>query len=215
MSTSTPAALPGSIGDALRAEIIAQRLPPGSTITESAVALRFGVARPTAKIAIERLVTDGLLRRTAHHAARVPELDRDDLRDVFRARAVVEAAAVADLAGGGVIPAAALRAHRALLADPVGEFAADDIAFHRALVPAGRLARLHELLMGEIELAIGQVQAHRLLSRAAVAEQHQGMLDAVVAGDGDRAAALAAAHVARTRDVLIAHYDITHPEGRP
>ena len=217
MSTTPATMLPGSISDALRADIIAQRERPGATITESAVALRFGVARPTAKIAIERLVAEGLLRRSAHHAARVPELDRDDIIDLFRARAVIESAAIADLAVAGTIPADALAAHRAMLADPAGDFADDDIAFHRALVaatPTSRLARMHELLMGEIELAIGQVQARRLLSRRAVAEQHQGILDAVIVGDAALAARLTDEHIARSRDVLVAPDPNTHPEGR-
>ena len=61
--------LPEAIYDDLRALIIEQSYPPGSSITESAVALRFGVARPTAKMAIERLVTEGLLRRELHQSA--------------------------------------------------------------------------------------------------------------------------------------------------
>ena len=105
--------LPESIADRLRASIIAQQDAPGSTITESAVALRFGVARPTARIAIERLVADGLLRREVHRAARVPELSRDDIVDLYNNRAIVESAAIAAL---GSIPAAALDAHRSILA---------------------------------------------------------------------------------------------------
>src|SRR5882757_2974005 len=107
MTIEPSAVLPESIADRLRASIISQRDAPGSTITESAVALRFGVARPTARIAIERLVADGLLRREAHHAARVPELSREDIVDLFGNRAIVESAAIASLVS---IPAPALAA---------------------------------------------------------------------------------------------------------
>ena len=41
-----------------------------TSVTEAAVSVRYGVARPTAKLAIERLVADGLLTRTANRAAR-------------------------------------------------------------------------------------------------------------------------------------------------
>ena len=108
------AVLPETVAQKLRADIIAQRDAPGSAITESAVALRFGVARPTARIAIDRLVADGILRREAHRAARVPELSYDDVLDLFDTRAVVETAAMVALAEAGAIPAAALAAHRAL-----------------------------------------------------------------------------------------------------
>jgi len=204
---SIDAVLPESIADQLRASILAQTDAPGSTLTEAAVALRFGVARPTARIAIERLVADGLLRREAHRAARVPQLRRDDIVDLFNNRAIVEGAAIAALES---IPAEALAAHRSLVAST--DFAQSDIQFHRALVagqPSPRLARMHALLMGEIELCIGQVQAAQLLTATEIAAQHQGILDAITAGDRDAAAQLARDHIAHSRDALLNHVDRT------
>lgn len=203
-SSAVNTVLPGAIYAELRASIISQVELPGATITESAVALRFGVARPTAKIAIERLVAEGLLRREAHQAARIPELTSADIDDLYNSRAIIESAAVARLDG---IPADALTAHRALLAAGA-DFAQQDIAFHRALVAgqsSERLARMHALIMGEVELCIGQVQAAHLLSATDVASQHQGILDAVLAGDHDRAASLTRKHVETARDALLAH----------
>jgi DNA-binding GntR family transcriptional regulator len=210
-----PATVPDAIVGELRARIIEQVEAPGSTITESAVALRFGVARPTARLAIERLVADGLLRREAHRAARVPELSRDDIVDLFATRRLIESAALGALATAGTIPADALAAHRGLLevARVDGGFAAADADFHRSLVAgqsSPRLARLHATLMGEIELCIGQVQAHHLVAVTDVVAQHQGILDAVIAGDATAAAERAGAHVDQTRAALLAHYDATH-----
>lgn len=207
--------VPDAIYDTLRARILDQSEAPGSALTESAIALRFGVARPTAKLALERLVADGLLRREAHRAARVPKLSRDDIVDLFAVRRLIEGEATGSLARGGTIPADALAAHRALLdaARVDGAFAAQDAAFHRALVAgqsSPRLARMHAALMGEIELCIGQVQAHDLMAVAEVAAQHQGILDAVTAGDAATAAARARAHIDGAGAVLLAHYDATH-----
>lgn len=210
MSIESNPVLPDSIAEQLRAGILSQADAPGTTVTESAVALRFGVARPTARLAIDRLVADGLLRRGAHRSARVPELSRDDIIDLFDNRAVIESVAMAALAASGTIPAAALNAHRALGASE--NFAAHDIAFHRSLVagqPSPRLAHLHSLLMGEIELCIGQVQAARLLGAAEVAAQHQGILDAITAGDADEASRLTKDHIAGARDALLQHVDRT------
>jgi DNA-binding GntR family transcriptional regulator len=215
--TLQPATMPDAIFETLRARIIDQSERPGSALTESAVALRFGVARPTAKLALERLVADGLLRREAHRAARVPQLDRGDIADLFATRRLIESAAAASLAEGGTIPGAALGAHRELLAVAPGggAFAAPDAAFHRALVagsPSPRLARMHDSLMGEIELCIGQVQAHHLLDVTEVAAQHQRILDALIAGDPAAAAERAAAHIDAAGAALLAHYD-TRPRG--
>ena len=197
--------LPEAIYDELRSLIDDQSYQPGESITESAVALRFGVARPTAKMAIERLVTEGLLRRELHQSARVPQLDSDDIVDLFDNRAVIESAAVAALEA---VPVDAMTAHRALLASDE-HFAKNDIAFHRALVagqPSPRLARMHALLMGEIELCIGQVQAAHLLTASEVGAQHQGILDAITAGDAQTASRLTREHIAGSRDRLLSHY---------
>jgi len=211
--------VPDAVYEALRESILAQREAPGSSITEQAVADRFGVARPTAKVALERLVADGLLRREAHKTARVPELSRDDIVDLYATRAVVEEAALRTLATDGVVPIAAIAAQR-VLADARTDATPDtaplaraDIAFHRTLVEAQssqRLARLHGLLMGEIELCTGQVQAHRLLALDDVVAQHQGILDAVAAADPELAAKLTRAHIEGARDRLLERYDSHH-----
>ena len=214
MTSPSPLVRPDAVYSGVRNAIIAGNYAPGSLITESAVAIRYGVARPTAKLALQRLVTDGLLRRGAHQAARVPELTRDDIRDLFDNRAMLEAAATTALAHVGAVPPAAVAAQRALrqLAD---DFARADIAFHRALVagqPSPRLAHMHSQLMGEVELCIGQVQAHHLIDATTVADQHQRILDAIVAGDPDAAARLTRSHIEGARDALLTHYDQTHGE---
>ncbi len=219
--------LPHAVYEALRESILAQREPPGATVTEKAVADRFGVARPTAKAALERLVAEGLLRRSTHKTARVPQLDRDDIVDLYANRAVVEEAALRLLAAAPRPPAAAVAAQRVLVAAAAGpsESAVDtgplaraDIAFHRALVeaqPSPRLARLHSLLMGEIELCTGQVLAHRLLALDDVIAQHQGILDAVADGDADRAGRLTRAHIEGARDRLLGYFDSARETALP
>ncbi|WP_213816382.1 GntR family transcriptional regulator [Glaciihabitans sp. dw_435] len=221
MSGNTPNSpvLPGAIYTALRSSILAQLDPPGSTITEAAVADRFGVARPTARIAIDRLVTEGLLRREPHHAARVPELGRDDIADLFDVRAVVESAAAALLATSAEPPAATVEAHHALLrrsrATTGGaSFTDEDIEFHRSLVlgqSSNRLARMHALIMGEVELCIAQLDSQRLIGVHEVIAQHQGILDAISDGNVDLATARTRAHIWGARDKLIARYDALHP----
>lgn len=210
MSTDAITVLPGAIYDELRTSILTQQDAPDATLTESAVALRFGVARPTARLAIERLVADGLLRREPHHAARVPRLSRDDVVDLFYNRTIVETEAILALTAIGIVPPGAVVANRAIVADD--DFARHDIAFHRALVaaqPSPRLRRMHELLMGEIELCIGQVQAAHLISATDIAAQHQAILDAIMASDPDGASTLMREHILGARDRLLDHVERT------
>jgi DNA-binding FadR family transcriptional regulator len=115
------------------------------------------------------------------------------------------------LAGTSTVPDAASAAHAQLAAlEADASYWAIDIAFHRALVdgsPSTRLPRLHAQLMGEIELAIAQVDAHRLRSTREVAAEHGRILDAVAAGDAALAEHLTRAHILASRDRLLAHYD--------
>ncbi|KQX74486.1 GntR family transcriptional regulator [Aeromicrobium sp. Root472D3] len=215
MSTSPGASVrPDAVVDALRSAVLTGSLGVDTAVTEAHVARTYDVARPTARIAIDKLVADGLLERRPHHAARVRRLDRDDIDDLFTSRAAVEAAAVELLAAAGTIPAEAGRANRELLEQATdAPYAALDIAFHRALVhgtTSTRLPRLHDLLMGEIELGIAQVEAHRLRSGDEVVGEHQAILDAIAEGDVDRAGRLTRAHILASRDQLVAHYDSTH-----
>lgn len=205
---------PDGVVAALRDQILSRQLAPGTAVTEAHVSRTYDVARPTARIAIDRLVADGLLVREPHHAARVRRLDRDDIDDLFVSRAAIEAAAVELLAATCTIPVEADEANRDLIGLPVNaSYAARDLAFHRALVhgtTSVRLPRLHDMLMGEIQLGIAQVDAHGLRSADEVAADHRAILDAIAAGDVERAGRLAKSHVLTSRDHLVAHYDSTH-----
>lgn len=214
MTVLKTTSLPEAVYEALRESIISVTELPGSVVTETAIALRYGVARPTAKAALERLVSEGLLQRQAHRAARVPQLSREDIQDLYSSRAIVEEAALRNLAVSATVPPAALAVNRELLEyariDEAAPFVRADVAFHRELVlgqSSPRLARMHALIMGEIELCIGQVQSHRLLRANEVAAQHQGILDAVAVGDVDLAGRLTREHIEGARDRLLRHVD--------
>lgn len=214
--------LPQAVYGALRRSIITTGEAPGSLLTETAIAERYGVARPTAKAAIERLVSEGLLTRRAHHAAQVPQLSRDDIQDLYANRAILEEAALRNLAFDSSPLTAALNIHGLLLEHTrVGDRAAIarvDVDFHRALVLAQhspRLTKMHALLMGEIELCIGQVQSHQLMQPTDVIEQHHGILDAVASGDITLSGRLVREHIFNARDSLLLRYDQDHATGSP
>ncbi|BDZ52161.1 hypothetical protein GCM10025867_44020 [Frondihabitans sucicola] len=137
MDDNEVARVPAAVAEALRSDVLAVHIHPGDAVTEAAVAARFGISRPTARIAIDQLVRAGLLRREANRGARVPTLSRPDIVDLYDNRALVEGAALSALATRGSVPPDAILHNRALATAPDdAPFAADDIAFHRALVTA-------------------------------------------------------------------------------
>lgn len=148
-----------AVNEAVREHVLTRQEPPGAPVTEQAIADRFGVARPAAKAALERLVAEGLLRRTEHKTARVPSLTREDIVDLYANRATLEVAALANLAtavatGAAPVPPAALSAQREL---------ADDVDQHQRIIAA--------VAAGDADAAARLTRAHiegardRLLAR--------------------------------------------------
>ncbi|MFE2773031.1 GntR family transcriptional regulator [Microbacterium resistens] len=193
----------------LRARILEGDIRPGAPLTEAAVSQTYGVARPSAKAAIEQLVANGLLVRTAHRSARVAEIDPETVRDVYRTRTRLESAALRELAETRSVPVAAAAANAEILAMPPGPDPATvdpDLRFHAALIDAlgsDRTARMYRSVLDEVRLCMAQVQGRRLLDAAAIAAQHAAMLDAVAAGESERAADLLAAHLASAEQRLV------------
>jgi DNA-binding GntR family transcriptional regulator len=202
-----------ALRDEMQARILKGAIPAGTTLTETAVAHMFQVARPTAKSAIEQLVIAGLLRRVRHRAAHVPMLSADDVSDLYLSRAVLESAAARILAERGEVPTEAVdaldRFQSAIgRAESVADLVEDDIGFHTALMKATgspRLRRLHELVIGEAHLCMAQVQIHRLLDNRLVLEEHSRILDMIAARNADRAAAEMYDHVSRAKNTLVAY----------
>ncbi|WP_091027437.1 GntR family transcriptional regulator [Microbacterium oxydans] len=197
----------------LRGRILRGEIGSGAPLTESAVSQTFGVARPSAKAAIEQLVATGLLVRTAHRSARVVGIDSDTVRDVYRTRVRLESAALRELAVTRSVPDAARDANAEILAMPAGPDPATvdpDLRFHTALIDAlrsERTGRMYRSVLDEVRLCMAQVQGRRLLDAAVIAAEHADILDAVESGEGERAAALLDAHLSSAEERLVEALD--------
>lgn len=194
----------------LRRRVFAGELTHEDALTEAEVSRAYEVARPTAKAAIEKLVGEGLLQRSAHKTARVPHLDPEDVRDIYRTRAHLESVVLRALAETRTAPAAAAAANAEIAAmteaDPL-TVVEPDMRFHTALVDAlgsPRTSRMFSSLVSEVRLCMVQVQGKQLLTTASIAAEHQQILDAVLAGDGEAAVEAITRHLGRARERLVA-----------
>jgi DNA-binding GntR family transcriptional regulator len=199
-----------AIADDLRDAVLDGRLLPGTALTETEVAGRYDVARPTAKAAIEKLVADMVLERGNHKTARVRTLGPDDVRDVYRTRALIESEVLRQLAVSRTVPAGTRDANnriRAVGDDSVLAVVKPDMEFHAALINglgSERTNRLYRSLTSEVTLCMAQVQGHHLLDRKLIVAEHDGLLDHLAAGDGTGAAELLHVHLGRARERLVA-----------
>ncbi|MET7906030.1 GntR family transcriptional regulator [Streptomyces sp. NPDC005355] len=205
-----------SVGDALvtslRERILADEISAGMAVTEASVAAEYKVARQTAKGAIERLVGEGLLERTAHKSARVPMLDEARVRDLYFARGVIEVRAYELLADERLLPPEALTAHEAFgecaKGSNVAALVQADVAFHRALIDgleSDRISRGHLVIMNEIRLCLAQVQNAHLLAPAEIAEEHQTIITAIRDGDVPKAGEVGLEHLKHAERNLLEH----------
>lgn len=210
MSSLSVQSLTDALTDSLRTRITSGELDPGDALTESGLAAHYDVARPTAKAAIERLVSEGLLERVAHKSARVPLMNIERVRDMYFARQVVECESYRRLAESGLSVDDAATANTDLrTAASSGALVAlvdADVRFHRALITAlssPRIGRVHSTLINEMRLCLVQVQAYELLDPAVIADEHASILEAITNADGALAAERGRAHLEHAESKLL------------
>ena len=197
-----------AVTDDLRGRVLSGELEPGTPLVEVEIAEEYEVARPTAKAAIENLVRERLLERSAHKTARVVRLTPDDARDIYRTRQIVESEVVRTLARERRVPDAARAANREIAALVDGsprEIVEPDMRFHRSLIDAlgsERTSRMYGALASEVVFCMSQVQGAALLPTQTIAAEHDRLLELIAAGDADAAADLLAAHIGRARERL-------------
>ena len=196
----------------LRDRLFAGAYQAGEEIKDTRIADEYGIARPTARIAVQQLITEGMLVREPGYSARVRTFDPEQVRDIFRVRKLIELDAVREAKAGdapldGVRAALERFAH--LGDDVVWSKAAEaDAAFHEAVVEAGGSARLQSYFGGiinEIRLLLALPEQH-FGRGASPHEEHEELFLLL---DGDASAARLeeawAYHLDESRDFLVGH----------
>src|SRR5512144_271844 len=180
----------------LRRALFDGEVEAGTPLREVALADAMGVSRSTIREALGVLVAEGLATREPNRGVFVTELDPDAVRDVARARAVLEVAGVRRWEGAGEQARDAVR--RALAdfhttassqARP-SELTAAHLAIHRALAgltESPRLPAVADALYAEIRLALAKVDRIRRNARDQVTS-HRTLLTLLERGDLEAAA---------------------------
>lgn len=187
----------------LRQQILEDQLPPGTELSEVALARELAVSRGPIREAIGRLAAEGLVTVRPRRGAEVRSLTPAELIDGYQVREALEVLAVrlavpritpADLARlDELVNSMAQFAHQ----DQVADFFAANVAFHELLCELSgnqKLREVHHRLGGEIS----RFQARTLALRGSLdssVSEHRAILAAVRLGDADKACELTAAHV--------------------
>jgi DNA-binding GntR family transcriptional regulator len=196
--------------DELRRQIVDGVHAPGDRLTEDSLAEAFGVSRNPVREAIRVLESEGFVVAQPRRGAVVASLSTQDVQDLFDVRLALEPLA-ARLAAerGGPAAAAALReitgAARAAAAARHLDLAAElNTRFHATVcVHSGNL--LLRSISGTLHARLQRVYRRSAARRVVHSwAEHESLVAAIQAGDGERAAAEAAVHVLNARVAALA-----------
>lgn len=188
---------------ALRDLILDGELPPGQRLIETELAERFGTSRGPVRDALAELEQSGLVTSQARRGSFVVELSTHDVAELYSLRRALEGLAAARAAtSAGADDVADLRRRAAEIGAAAAE--ADrrrageaDMEFHRAIVVlAGhrRLADSWNRLADQMVLLMRQL-THVRPDIQARGGDHDDIVDAIEAGDTERATAAVVQHL--------------------
>ncbi len=210
--------------EALKAAVLANRLPPGTALSVPELARQLDVSRSPVREAVQRLIYDGLATHVPHRGAEVSRVDIPDLQDLYVVREQLEGLA-ARLATER-LDAVSLAELRQTLAEHEEALAeeADNVAhieldtrFHRALRELAanpHLTAALEPITGRSHFALHSLWRSPDAPRLAL-DEHKQIVDAMVTGDPELAEAAARRHIARLRVRLTQATSRAPEAGRP
>jgi DNA-binding GntR family transcriptional regulator len=195
----------------LRQAILRGRLAPGSHVTVRPLCEEFGLSATPVKAALTALEREGFLVLHPHRGFFVPEVDREDMRELYELREVLDGIAARRAAA---LPSRETLVSRltALVAEQKTEVAAGnlagygdlDVLFHQEILTAagnGRLRQVAENMIGQLRL--GRATSARVPGRPAAAlVEHEEIVAAIAAGQPPQAERLARRHVRKSANAL-------------
>ena len=194
----------------ITAALLQGRLRPGAQLVERDLAAAFGCTRGALRKVLARLGFEGKLVLEANRGAFVPSPSEEDIRQVYRARQIVEAGIVAALCGAlSAQHKRRLRAHVRSEEKALRAGALDD-----SVRLAGQFHVLLTELAGGTELLglVGQLVAKTELYKALYdpskgstcsADEHTQIIDALDAGDLDAALTAMREHLGELEERVV------------
>jgi DNA-binding GntR family transcriptional regulator len=204
LARSAPGLAVNTVADFIKNGIRAGKFAAGQRLVASELAADLQVSLGVVREALSLLDGAGLIELLPNRGAQIRRLSRDDVRQIFELREALEgqAAALAARNLRGVKARQTLmdafkKADRvAATGDAVG-YRSSNAAFHQAILLLASNPRIVEVAT-ELTVPIYQLQLSMLLDERqlkAAAAGHRRIVDAILAGDEDRARAEMQDHV--------------------
>ncbi len=199
----------------IKAMILDGTLEPGTRLREKPFAERLGVSRTPVREAIGQLISEGLATRSEGGAPVVSSVSLSDIMEILHARSLLEceAARKAAVSGRSTDALAALRTQtEAFLAVPKPDSDTHsrlDAQLHLEIARMAGSKLLSELIEG-LKVKTQMFDQGSIPDRTRPGcREHLTIIDAIISGDADAAAAAMKLHLANVREAIISH--IYHP----
>ena len=193
----------------LKRRILSLDLKPGERVYEPAMATELQVSRTPLREAIRRLISENLLEQQPTGGVVVPVLDEAEISELYEVRAAVESL-MARNACLKTTPAdldelEGILARNAALVEFADDAMQQGMALHAriALIAGNSWAgRFHDQVSSQMERYRHYTNSTQRRRDQALA-QHRALVEAIAAGDPERAAKVAFDHIMGARDAAV------------
>ena len=204
----------------LRDRILRNEMVPGTPVTEEAMAADIGISRPTMREVLNTLMLQGLLTRNPKtRILEVTTLSADEVREIYRARTVlelagVEAAATLDDAELRQLESTVDDMARAVQAADTEALVDADSRSHAVTVGflhSRYLSELHAGLMARLNLALNQVETSDARDETELVVLHRQYCDLVLRRETVAAQETLRTRLAEAEELVLASAFVTAP----
>jgi len=200
------------VREAILQEITSGAISPGDRIIQEQIAQALGVSRQPVQQALVLLRNQGVLQDAPGRGLLVAPLDPEYVQHMYDIRASIEGLAARRAAEHGaeraskVGPALIESGRKAVAAGSVSRMIAADMKFHEFIYGLSGnplIAPALETHLTYTQRVMGEVLIRDEKPRD-IWDQHEAILKAVAAGDGERAEALVRAHLTQASGFMVA-----------
>ncbi len=209
------------ISKKLAEDIIAGVIGPGQKLEEKAIAEQFSVSRTPVRDAIRQLESTGLIETRAHRGATVIDLNTQQLSDIFEALGEIEALC-AKLAAQRMNTMERVKleslhkdSKRPIAEDDEIQYSDYNEKIHRAIHEGSQNSTLRGL-SADLWQRLAPFRRAKFFKRedrmSRSTDEHDDIVEAIVAGDADRAWSAMRQHVINSGLNAIAYLEESRPE---
>ena len=198
------------VASELRKAILSRKMQEGENLSLESVASQLNVSITPVREAFQILARDGLIKLRPNKGAIVLGVTDTYIREHYQLRAILESAC-AELAAGEGVDISGIResyeaSRKALEEGDYSQYANQNREFHSEIWTAAGNSKMKNMI-AELwnGLSMGTMVTEQDYAGISIVE-HGRIMDAIAAGDGERAKKEMYAHIIRSRDDMLTYY---------